>query len=246
MLRVLTVLALLLPLPGLGADRPACDLPPELLHPEPLPAAAAAIAHGHLHILAIGSASVLGAGGTSPAAAWPERLRAVIAARRPNLDVTVEVRGGRGLSATDQRHLLNLALGNGRIDLVIWQAGATEAVRGLPVDGLTDVLTPALQQLRARDVDAIVMDLQFSRFLRANADVEPYREALRIAAAAAGVPLFPRYELMNHWADADSVDVERAARDARPAEVDRLNGCIADALAAFIREGVREARRPPP
>ncbi len=246
MLRVLAVLALLLPVPGLGADRPACEVPPELLHSEPLPATAAAIAHGHLHILAIGSASVLGAGGTSPAAAWPERLRALIAARRPNLDVTMEVRGGRGLGAADQLNLLNLAMAGGRIDLVIWQAGATEAVRGLPVDGLSEVLAPALQQLRGRGVDAVVMDLQFSRFLRANADVEPYREALRIAAAAAGVPLFPRYELMNHWADADSVDVERATREGRPAEVDRLNACIADALAAFIREGVREARRPPP
>ncbi len=62
----------------------ACGAPPELLEPgAPLPATARAVAAGDLRILVAGSASVLGPGTSGPAAAWPARLEALLAARSP-------------------------------------------------------------------------------------------------------------------------------------------------------------------
>ncbi len=54
---------------------------------------------------------------------------------------------------------------------------------------------------------------------------------------------FSRYDIMRAWAEAGTVDMERAQRDRRGAEIDKLNDCLARALGAFIRDGVEEARR---
>ncbi len=243
MRRAALLLALLMALPAGAAEGPACGAPPELLEAPPLPVVAAARRAGRLHILAVGSASITSPGVSRASASFASRLEAIIAERRPGIDIRIEVRGGRGMSAADQWHLVEAALAQGKPDLVIWQAGATETVRGLPVDDMSDVLTEGLSQLEARGIDAVVMDLQFSRFLRANAEVAPYEAALRVAASAGQAALFPRYELMHAWVEAGTVDVERAPRRDRAAQVDRLNDCLAQAMAIFLRNGAREARR---
>jgi hypothetical protein len=191
----------------------------------------------------VGSASVTGAGVTRPEAAWPARLEALLRERRPDLATTFVVRGARGATAADQWRLIEEALRSAPPDLVIWQAGTTEAVRGLPLDDMAATLAGGLERLHARGVDAVVMGIQFSRFLRANAEVDPCRDALRVPAASGHAAFFSRYDIMRAWAEAGTVDVERAAREHRPAEIDRLNDCLARALGAFIRDGVAEARR---
>jgi hypothetical protein len=241
------VLALLVGLslawPVAAAQGPGCGAPAEWLEAPPLRATATGIATGRLRILAVGSASVSGPGVTAPAAAWPARLEALLRERRPDLALTFEVRGARGSTATDQWRQIHEALRAGPIDLVIWQAGMTEAVRGLPIDDMATVISQGLDRLHARGVDAVIMGIQYSRFLRANAEVDPYRDALRVLAGAGHAGFFSRYDIMRAWAEAGTVDMERAQRDRRAAEVDKLNDCLARALGAFIRDGVDEARR---
>ncbi len=171
------ILGLMLAQPAAAALGPGCGAPTEWLQSPPLRATATGIATGRLRILAVGSASVSGPGVSTPAAAWPARLEALLRERRP--------------------------------DLV------------LPLDDLAGTLAQGLDRLHARGIDAVVMGIQFSRFLRANAEVDPYRDALRIVAAAAHAGFFSR----------------------RTAEIDKLNDCLARALGAFIRDGVDEARR---
>ncbi|HWT10519.1 MAG TPA: SGNH/GDSL hydrolase family protein [Roseomonas sp.] len=241
---ILALLAvLILALPAAATQGPGCGAPEEWLQSPPLRATATGISTGRLSILAVGSASVTGAGTSSPAAAWPARLEALLRERRPDLLLRFEVRGARGSTATDQWQQIEEALRAGPLDLVIWQAGTTEALRSLPIDDMAATIRQGLDRLHTRGVDTVVMGLQFSRFLRANVDVDPYRDALRVLAGAGHAGFFSRYDIMRAWMDAGTVDVERAARDRRTAEVDRLNDCLARALAAFIRDGVAEARR---
>lgn len=229
--------------PAAAALGPGCGAPAEWLDSPPLRATATGIATGRLRILAVGSASVSGPGVTTPAAAWPARLEALLRERRPDLALTFEVRGTRGATAADQWRQIEEALRAGPIDLVIWQAGMTEAVRGLPIDDMAATIGQGLQRLHARGVDAVIMGIQYSRFLRANAEVDPYSDALRVLAAAGHAGFFSRYDIMRAWAAAGTVDLERAQRDRRAAEIDKLNDCLARALGAFIRDGVEEARR---
>jgi hypothetical protein len=100
-------------------------------------------------------------------------------------------------------------------------------------------LNAGLDLVAQHHADAILMDPQFSRFLRANADLDPYRAAMRLVATAHGVPLFRRYELMQGWAEAEQVDVERAGRARRVAVTDLLNECLAEALASLIASAPR-------
>lgn len=236
-------LALLATPAAVATEGAACGAPPDLLQAPPLPIFAGAVLTGRLRVLAVGSASITSPGVSRESATFAARLRAIIAERRPNLDVEVDVRGGRGLTVPEQWALIETALREARPDLVIWQAGTVEAVRGLPVSDMSDVLTESLNRLDARGIDVVVMDLQFSRFMRANAEVTPYLTALRVAASAGQAALFPRFELMHAWAEDGSVDVERAPRRDRTAAVDRLNDCLAQAMADFLRNGAREARR---
>lgn len=226
------------------ATGPACDLlSSELaMAARPLPGVARALQQGRLVVLALGSGSVTGPGASGPEAAWPARLQALLNQRYPGRNIEVAVRGGRGVTVNDHLALLRDSLASEMPALILWQAGTVEAVRGMDPDEMAEALRQGLERIRRRNADAVVVDQQYSRFLRANTNIEPYREKLRLAAAAAGAAFFPRYELMQHWVETGAVDVERTARPDRAAAVDKLNDCIARALAELISRGVSEAR----
>jgi hypothetical protein len=232
--------------PAARAESRACTAPPELLEAgAPLPATVRAVRAGSLRILVIGGASVLGPGTSGPAAAWPARLEALIAARRPGLKVEVAVRGRRGLTTTEAAALLAAELALAPAQLVLWATGTVSAVRGLEVDEMVEALNAGLEALKAAGSDAVLIDPQFSRFLRTNANVEPYLDALRVVAVAHQVPLLRRWELMRHWAETEQVDLERAPKAGRVAATDRMNECLAEAMAALLRGGAAEARGQP-
>ncbi|WP_149537070.1 SGNH/GDSL hydrolase family protein [Siccirubricoccus phaeus] len=244
--RLLLLLSLCLLPHGLAAQAPACGAPAELLEPgAPLPAVARAAAAGALRVLVVGSASVLGPGTSGPAAAWPARLEAMLAARRPGLRLEFVVRGQRAATAQDSAALLREELAKHGFDLVLWQTGTVEAARGLEVEEMVETLHAGLDKVRAAGGDAVLIDPQFSRFLRTNSNVDAYREAIRLVAAAHAVPLFRRYEVMRHWADAEEVDLERAPREAKVATADKLNDCLAKALVLLLRQAVAEAKATP-
>jgi hypothetical protein len=229
--------------PAVASVAPACGALPELLEPgAPLPAVARAASAGALNILVVGSASVLGPGTSGPTAGWPARLQALLLARRPGLKLEMRVRGARGATAADTAAMVREEFARKPADLVLWQTGTVEAARGLEVDEMVEALHGGLDLVKAAGADAVLIDPQFSRFLRANANVDAYREALRLVAAAHGVPLFHRYELMRYWAETDTVDLERAPRETRTAVTDKLNECLAQAIAMLLRKAVAEAR----
>ncbi|WP_376093099.1 SGNH/GDSL hydrolase family protein [Roseomonas sp. CCTCC AB2023176] len=240
------VLALLLlsaaPAAAAAPEGPACGAPEEFLASGPLPNTARALRRNALHVLVIGSASVTGPGGSGPSRAYPVQLERQLRRANPGASITMEVRGGRGLTAADHLALIDGAIADRRPNLVIWQGGTVEAVRGTDVGEMLNLLRAGAERAATARADLILMDMQWSRFLRANADVESYRDAMRSAVAATGAALFSRYDLMRAWAEAETVDVERAPRERRTVEVDKLNDCLGQALAAFIARGVAEAR----
>lgn len=244
MRRILALLVgLSLAMPAAASQGPGCGAPEEYLQSPPLRAVATGISTGRLSILAVGSASVTGAGTSSPDAAWPARLEARLRERRPDLQLRFIIRGARGSTAADQWRQIEDAMRAGPLDLVIWQAGTTEALRSLPIEDMAATLREGLERLHGRGIDVVVMGMQFSRFLRANVDVDPYRDALRVLAAAGDAGFFSRYDIMRAWADSGTVDVERATAARRTAEIDTLNDCLARALAVYLRDGVAAARR---
>jgi len=241
--RALLLLCLALAAPVRAAES-ACAAPPELVETTAaLPATASAIAAGSLRILVGGSASVLGPGTSGAASPWPQRLEALLRSRHPGLDITLVVKGGRGLNAGEIARMLTSEAAKHRPTLVLWQTGTVEAARGLDVDQFVASMLEGIEVLQAIGADLLLVDLQFSRFLRANAQVDAYLDAMRVVAAANGVPLFRRYEIMQFWAESDTLDLERAKAGERVAATDRLNDCLARAAERLIAAGVAEAKR---
>lgn len=241
-MRLFLSLLLLAAMP-LTARAAACDVPAEVMSAaRPMPAVARAIQARNLRVLVLGSGSITGPGASGPDAAWPARLEAMLAQRHPGMRVELTVRGGRGVTVQDHLALLREAQTTQAPSLVLWQAGTVEAVRGLDPDEMGEAMMQGLERIRRAGADIIVMDQQYSRFLRANANIEPYRDKLRLVAAAAGAALFRRYDLMQHWVETGALDMERTARADRAGATDRLNDCLARAVAELIAQGVTEAR----
>jgi hypothetical protein len=195
--------------------------------------------------MVVGSASTQMGGTSGPAATWPERLRAVLAARVAPVNVRVEVFGGRGTVAADHARIIGEVAPTYRPHLLIWQLGTVEAARGLPADEMSDTVQDAIARLRAtrgERTDVVLVDPQFSRFFRANADVESYRDRLRLAAAASGAQLFSRWAIMRHWTETERLDLERAPRGGRVAAADELHDCVARALSEFVLDGAQRRR----
>ncbi|MGG5808872.1 SGNH/GDSL hydrolase family protein [Falsiroseomonas sp. CW058] len=245
---LLPAVALGLALLGAGvarAEPPGCGAPPEMLEAAPLPGAFAALARGELRVMVVGSASTEAGGTSGPNATWPERLRSVLGARVSPASVQVRVFGGRGTTAADHARIIAEQAPRLRPHLIVWQLGTVEAARGLPADDMSDTVQETIARLRAtrgERTDVILMDPQFSRFFRANADVETYRDRLRLAAAAGGAQLFSRWTIMKHWAETERLDLERAARGQRVAVADELHDCLARALTEFILAGTLHHR----
>lgn len=229
------------PVPSWAGPLPAaCALPQSLLVPDaPLKHLGVAIrAGGPISILAIGSASTVGVQlAADRTGAFPYRAVAALQAALPKTVFDLTVQGGRGMTAEDMLPLLHRALAARRYNLVFWQTGTVEAVRGLPPNDMGDALQEGIGQALATGADVVLIDSQFSRFLRANADLEPYEQTLEQMAVLSGVVLFRRYDAMQDWADAGTIDLERASRRDRVRMMALLNTCLGDALARFVLNG---------
>lgn len=222
----------------------ACPVPGDYAIPdEPLPNVAAALAAGGpLNILAIGSATTVGAAastvhGTAPGASFPYRMAEALQAARPNLQVQLTVRGGRGLTAEAMLPLLRQALKTRHFHLVLWQTSTVEAVHGDSPDAMQSALEEGAERVLDSGADLVLVDSQFSRFLRANVDLEPYQSALQQIATMPDIVVFRRFDLMRDWAHDGHIDLERAGRADRPRMIARLHTCLGQALAQFVLNG---------
>lgn len=239
----LIVLGLASAIPAMAADR--CAAPAQLTEAlGPLRNAGRAVSERQaLAILVLGSGSSIIGGTSSQTALYPARTEAELRTLLPGISVRVTTAGGRGIAASEMLPLLRDALRRDRPDLVVWQTGTVDAVRGVDPDTFSDTLTAGIDAASDAGADVMLVDMQFSRFGRATVNYGPYREAMEgVVAGSERAWLFPRYELMRHWADTGQIDLEQVPRSAWIAEADLLHACLGRALAAAIAQGLRRSQ----
>ena len=223
----------------------ACGAPEEFVTTDASLAqlAAAIAAGGPVDILAVGSATTVGSAtrtGQHSAAqggAFPWHMVRALNAALPSVDFRLTVRGGRGMTTEDMLPLIEAALKQQHYPLVLWQTGTVEAVRGLQPDGMLDVLHTGAERVRDAGGDLVLIDPQFSRFLRANTDLDPYENVMQQVATMPGVALFHRFDLMRAWANDGRIDLEHTPKADRDKALDELNACLGKALARFVLSG---------
>jgi hypothetical protein len=231
-----------------GDDLPPCDMPADMITPvAPLTHVAEALAGpGKVEILAIGSGSTVGdAGGSTgpaftyhtPEASFPFRMLDTLRAIRPRTQFNLTVKGGRNMPADSMYSTLLEELAGHHYDLVLWQTGTVEAVRGARPHALRDVLEQGADAAAKADADLVLIDPQFSRFLRANTDINPYEMVLEQIAGMPDVTLFRRFDLTQIWVSNGQIDLERVGPDRRDKTIALLNTCLGQALARFVLAG---------
>ena len=227
-----------------------CEMPADLTVPDgPLVRVAAAIGKGGLDILALGSGSTVGDSGAAagpalayraPGGSFPYRMIDALRAMKPDVRFDMTVAGGRNMTADAMLAILRHELTTRHFDLVLWQTGTVEAVQGLRPDVLHGVLQEGADVAEAAHADLVLIDPQFSRFLRAKADLAPYETVLTQMATMPTVSLFHRFDLTQDWVTSGQVDLERVGRDQRDKTIGLLNDCLGQALARFVLAGAAE------
>lgn len=229
----------------------ACQMPEDAVTPSsPLSNTAAALSKTHaLDILALGSGSTVGDSGNAagpalsiqtPQRSFPYRMVEALHGMRPGVQFNLTVQGGKSMTAEEMLAILKREIQVHHYDIVLWQTGTVEAVHGVRPDALRGVLEDGADAVAQVHADLVLIDPQFSRFLRANVDVGPYETVLRQLTSSPEVTLFPRFDLTQTWVGTGEVDLERVSRDQRDKTIGLLNDCLGQALARFVLAGVAE------
>ena len=198
--------------------------------------AAAIGAGGPVNILAVGSATTSGQD-SSGDNAFPRRTIGLLREALPRVPFELTVRGGIGMPAADMLPLMEAALQQRHVELVLWQTGTVEAVHGIPSAELRAALQAGAALVRKAGADLVLIGPQFSRVLSSKADLAPYEQALRDTADLPGVVLFDRLDLTRDWVQNGRIDLERAAKGGRQAVLETLHSCVGATLARFLLTG---------
>ncbi len=161
-------------------------------------------AGGRLDILAIGSSSTEGVGASTRDKSYPSRLQALLTAAWPRVQVTVANAGIGGEIAPQTLARLKQALTERRYDLVIWQVGTNDAVRGGDMTAFKAMLAEGISIVRDARTSLALMDPQFFPGIREPVRYRAYVDAIADIAKGQGVPVFARYDAMREWHGADA------------------------------------------
>ncbi len=232
MMRALAVLVILFaPLVAHAAPCPLAGvgLPP-------ITALAAAVQRGSVTIVALGSSSTFGAGASAAANAYPPRLEALLRAAWPGVAVRVVNAGRSGETSSEMVARIGRDVLPERPDLVIWQAGGNEALRGRAPSEFAAVMRVGLEALGGTPV--VLMDNQRSPRLAGRG---PLFDA---ELARLGVPVFRRSAAMAAWGADGAALVHPDGLHLNDRGYECLAGELAHALAPW-QPGAMVARTGP-
>jgi hypothetical protein len=211
-----------------------CAVPGYLvLGDSPLQRVSAAVANTRqLRIAVLGTTSSTLPGADGPASAYPARLEAALKQRLPGVTVRVVSYAKPRQSAAEMAAAIPKVLLDDKPNLVIWQTGTFEALRGVDPETFRSNVADGVEKLQAGNADVILVNMQYSPRTESIIAVAPYADSLRWVAREREVPLFDRLAVMRHWNDTGAIDLYAATRDFGMAK--RVHDCVGRALATLI------------
>ncbi|HNE00535.1 MAG TPA: SGNH/GDSL hydrolase family protein [Plasticicumulans sp.] len=157
-----------------------------------------------LTIVAIGSSSTEGYGASSPANTYPAQLGSLLRTRYVGEPIEVINKGRGGEVATQTLARFGKDDYPNDPTLVIWQAGANDVVRNVPLEQFAATLKEGLAALRSAGIDVILMPPQYAPQTAAAKQIEAYVELIEQLGDEFDVPVVQRYELMQQLAAKDA------------------------------------------
>jgi acyl-CoA thioesterase I len=192
-------------------------------------------------IVAIGSSSTAGAGASSPAATYPSRLQAELRDRFKDQPINVINRGVGGEEVPDMLKRFDQAVVAAKPDLVIWQLGTNSVIRDHTMSDHGASIHAGIEKIRATGADVILVDPQYAPKVIAKPDAPSMVELIAVIAKEEDVDLYPRFQVMRHWYDAEHMDFKVFVSADGLHMNDWSYACLAKSLALAISEA---AQRP--
>jgi lysophospholipase L1-like esterase len=203
-----------------------------------LPHVRAALARNHeLIIVALGSSSTVSWMSSDIGHSYPAILQDELSDRLPAAHVAVINRGVGGQDVIQEVARLATDVLPIRPQLVIWQVGANDALRGEDPALFGRTLREGVLVLRAAGIDVVLMDNQRSPRIMALSTDNRIDGMLAQVAEQTGADLFARSALMDRWRDEGYPYSAFVAAD-RLHHNNRGYRCVADALVQSITEGL--------
>jgi lysophospholipase L1-like esterase len=190
--------------------------------------------HKRLTVLVLGSGSSLMPGPEGAGKAYPGRLEEVLRKRFPGVDIKVVALAKSRQTAADMGQNLEKALLDRKPDLVIWQTGTVDAMRGVDPESFRASLDEGIDHVVDAGADLILMNMQYSPRTETMISLSNYADIMRVVARERDVPLFDRREIMRYWNDNGNFDLNLATKDVTTAY--KVHDCLGRALASLVVE----------
>jgi acyl-CoA thioesterase I len=187
-----------------------------------------------IKIVALGSSTTVGSGGSGPTASWPVRMQDELVKRLPGVNVTVVNKGQMRQSAQQMIERLTSDVLAEKPDVVVWETGTNEAVRGVDVEQFSAAMLDGITTMEAAGIDVVLMNSQYSRNTARLINFQPYVDAMAQVAQIRDLVLFPRYEMMQAWVDRGQVWFDGLSQPDAVKVADMVYDCIGKLLAQNI------------
>lgn len=213
-----------------------CEVPGYILFGEgKLPHVRTAVEDNkRLTVLVVGSGSSLMPGPDGVTKAYPARLEEVLQKRFPGVEIKVVALAKSRQTAADMAQALEKALLDRKPDLVIWQTGTVDAMRGVDAESFRASLDDGIDHIIEAGADLILMNMQYSPRTETMISLSNYADIMRVVARDREVPLFDRREIMRYWNDNGNFDLNLATKDLATAY--KVHDCLGRALASLVVE----------
>ena len=189
-----------------------------------------------IKIVAIGSSSTAGEGDVVP---YPARLELLLRAGFHDRMIDVLNRGMSGQEAPSELSRFEPDVIGEAPALVIWQVGTNAVFRKeeFNFDDVAGSIATGLGWLASLPADVVLMDLQYATAVVVPDEKKRFAVDMvnRISAAAekAGINVFRRFALMQHWNLVDGIAMEDLIRRDDPNHLhmsDWATNCVTQAL----------------
>jgi acyl-CoA thioesterase-1 len=224
--------------------RHECDVPAEIAPAEdPLPALVNALKDGPrpLTIVVLGSLSGTASPLVRDIPAFPPRLQtrleAEFAARELELPLKVETVGRTRALAGELAALIKREVLPLKPALVLWQVGRGDARQANSPHRFGQSLKEGLDILQQAGIPTILADIQFHPQFEALYRTDDYRNYVRWVAGKRDLPLLRRYEMIEHWASAGSIDLDSGDDVDQQAAYRFIQECLAFQATRMILGG---------
>jgi lysophospholipase L1-like esterase len=150
------------------------------------------------------------------------------------MQINVLNRGVSGEDAMEMLERMDDELEQERPDLVLWQVGTNALLRANGVDAEAPLIRDGLRRIRASGADAVLIDPQYAPKVLIDADAKPMVRLLAKVAHEAGVPVFKRFAIMEHWHEARDISFAEFLSSDLFHMNDWSYGCIAENIASAL------------